>query len=105
MYSVIICKDSWTNIWISFYLILNMRKLGENWHNILTFIYIVTELSIVKHISLSLDVDFEKKILIGVATLNIDVLQEINEVVSVFWKITKQETALVIYWFTPESWF
>lgn len=61
-----------------------MRKLGENCHNILTFIYIVTELSIVKHISLSLDVDFEKKILNGVATLNIDVLQEINEVVSVF---------------------
>ncbi|KAJ0174026.1 hypothetical protein K1T71_010172 [Dendrolimus kikuchii] len=39
------------------------------------------ELAIIKHISLSLNVDFEKKILNGVATLSFDVIEETGEVV------------------------
>lgn len=41
-----------------------------------------TELAIVKHVTLSLNVDFENKILSGAAILNFDVLQDIDEVVS-----------------------
>ncbi|XP_026743180.1 leukotriene A-4 hydrolase isoform X2 [Trichoplusia ni] len=39
------------------------------------------EKAIIKHISLALTVDFEKQILCGSATLNFDVLQDINDVI------------------------
>ncbi|XP_073953391.1 leukotriene A-4 hydrolase-like isoform X2 [Choristoneura fumiferana] len=39
------------------------------------------ELTLVKHISLSLNVDFEKKVLSGFAVLSIDVLQDSNQVI------------------------
>ncbi|KAI8419935.1 hypothetical protein MSG28_008553 [Choristoneura fumiferana] len=42
---------------------------------------IYTELTLVKHISLSLNVDFEKKVLSGFAVLSIDVLQDSNQVI------------------------
>lgn len=50
--------------------------------------FFVVELAIVKHVSLSLDVDFQNKMLSGVAALNFDVLEDIKEVVSKVYLIT-----------------
>lgn len=43
--------------------------------------FFFAELTLVTHISLSLNVDFEKKVLSGFAVLSIDILKDSNQVV------------------------
>lgn len=47
-------------------------------------IYCFTEQAIVRHVSLSLNVDFENKVLSGTAVTSFDVLEDIEEVVRIF---------------------
>lgn len=50
----------------------------------LNLLKILTEIAVIRHISLELNVNFEEKTLQGKATYDIDVLQNKGKVVSIF---------------------